>query len=523
MKDGFHTTSSSFLFPPSCSLFPEDLNHFGTRSSKHASTPGDGRPGGNGVCRSLVDGTQSRRRAAGARRGHLAAGRGGQVAADRRPLRRHNQSADPAGRPAPGDCCVRPTMYGRWTWSRSLSQRDIHPPLYFIILHGLGALGIQRLELLRLFGTLMFVVSAWIAHRWIWPDASPVGKWLGTAWLLITPEMLNIATELRQYSLVYLGVMISIAALIAWWQQATPVRHALMLLALAPVVLLYAQFGTIVWVAFGLIAALLPLLAGQARRWKLLSCSIAGAIVVLLPLLLWGFQISRTRGDTTHFPLKDIYGQAFQPLCRGLTDSWCLVPWGWRSTVLPPIIALLFLAAAGWLAWQRRWQIDRVLWLAASAWGVTWLLLLAYGRIPSHAIEPKQLAPLTLIPICLLVRTTTAAAPAGARRVAVGVPGGLADRLDSGNLPDAVVVGRSHPAGSPARGGLPHRGCTQKRLFASAGREDEAAGPGSDCHAGNGPCPLGSHGGSAPRGTPDRRGHRIALGSATAAGCRGAV
>jgi hypothetical protein len=303
---------------------------------------------------------------------------------------------------------------------RSLSQRDIHPPLYFIILHGLGTLGIQRPEFLRLFGTLMFILSAWIANRWIWPDASPVAKWLGTAWLLITPEMLNIATELRQYSLVYLGVMISIAALIAWWQQTTPVRHAVMLLALAPVVLLYTQFGTLVWVVFGLIAAVLHLAAGHPQRWKLLSCSVLGAIVLLLPLLLWGIQISRLRGETTLVPMNAFYDEAFQPLCRSLADSWCLLPWGWRGTALSPVIALLVLAAAGIVAWRQGRQVDRVLWLAASAWGGTWLLLLASGHIPPHAILSKQLAPLTLIPICLLVRASGAAATR-TRHVAIGI------------------------------------------------------------------------------------------------------
>jgi hypothetical protein len=303
---------------------------------------------------------------------------------------------------------------------RSLSQKDIHPPLYFVILHGLGVLGLQPQVLLRLFGTLVFLLAAWIANRWIWPHASPIARWLGTAWLLLTPEMVNIATELRQYALVYLGVVISIAALTAWWEQTTPARHTVMLLALAPVMLLYTQLGTAIWVAVGLMAAVAQLCSGYWRRWKLLAGAGIAALIMVLPLLLWGIQINLSRNHPPPPPIDQVYAQALQPLCRSLTDSWCLLPWTWRDTPLPLAVAGVALAGSAMLCRRRGTVADRVLWCSALAWGVLWFSLLVCGRVPPHAVEPKQLAPAILIPLCLFVRAARPSPPHTGRRIAIG-------------------------------------------------------------------------------------------------------
>jgi len=304
---------------------------------------------------------------------------------------------------------------------RSLSQRDIHPPLYFLVLHGMGELGIHRQAVLRLLGTFIFFIAAWTANRWIWPNASPLARCLGTAWLLLTPTMVDIATELRQYAFVYLGVVVSIAALVVWWQQITPSRHAVMLLALGPVILLYSQFGTIIWVAVGLIAAIGHLTARQWRRWRLLACSVSGATILLLPLLLWAVQINLSRQDGPLQPIDDFYGGAFQPLCGSLAESWWLMPWRWRGSLFSPVMAALMLAVSALLAWRRGQPVDQVLWLAAFVWGGFWLAALTFGRIPPHAVEPKQLAPAILIPICLLVRAGIPGQPGAGGRIAVGV------------------------------------------------------------------------------------------------------
>jgi hypothetical protein len=304
---------------------------------------------------------------------------------------------------------------------RSLSQRDIHPPLYFLILHELGRLGAESWTLPRMFGTLMFLIAAWAAGRWIWPQAWGPARWLGTAWLLLTPAMMNIATELRQYALVYLGVVLSISALILLWEERRPVRHTLMLLALFPVILLWSQFGTIVWVALGLTAVAVHAAADLRRRWKLAAGSVAAALILLTPLLLWTCRIYAVRGRPEPVPLDDAYAGAVLPLSAGLAESWCCLPWEWRETIASPVVVAAALAFAAVLLWRRGRSADWMLWGAAVIWGVLWMVLLALGRVPPHAVEPKQLAPLTLVPVCVMVRAASRTQATWVRRALVGL------------------------------------------------------------------------------------------------------
>ncbi len=289
---------------------------------------------------------------------------------------------------------------------RSLSRRDIHPPLYFLILHGLSRLGVHSESLLRLFGSAMFFVAAWIANRWIWPQAWGPAKWLGTAWLLATPATVNIATELRQYALVYLGVVLSIAALLGLWEERKPVRHTLMLLALSPVVLLWTQFGNSVWVGIGFAVLAAHTVTSFRSRYKLAMGSAAAALVLLSPLLLWTSRIYAVQDRPALEPPADFYGGVVRPLSAGLTESWCWLPWTWRETVAPSAVAAVVIVGITAMLWRRRWA-DRVLFGAGVAWGAAWFVLLALGRVPPHAVEPKQLAPLTLVPVFLIVRAAS--------------------------------------------------------------------------------------------------------------------
>lgn len=293
--------------------------------------------------------------------------------------------------------------------ARSLSRRDIHPPLYFLILHGLSRLGVQSEVLWRLFGGLMLFIAAWAANRWIWPEASGLAKWLGTAWLLLTPAMVNIATELRQYALVYLGVVLSIAALLGLWEERKPVRHTLMLLALAPVILLWAQFGTIVWVAVCFSAVAMHTAARFRSRWKLAAGPVAAALLFLAPLLLRAPRIVAASRRPAAEPAADLYGGLVRPLSTGLVESWCWLPWTWRETVAPAVVVAVVIVGMAAMLWRRRRSADWLLLSAGVAWGAAWLMVLVLGRVPPHAVEPKQLAPLTLVPVCLLVRAASRA------------------------------------------------------------------------------------------------------------------
>lgn len=309
---------------------------------------------------------------------------------------------------------------------RSLAHRDTHPPLYFLILHELEKWGIRSLVSLRLFGTIMILIAAWCANRWVWPSASPPAKLLATAWVLMTPAMVGIATELRQYALVYLGVVLSIAALVKFREEARPARHTVMLLAISPVVLGWSQYGTMIWVAICLLVSAVCLGERRARGWPVLAGAVVAAGLMLVPVLLWGYQ---SRFDPRGFsadPLTNPYGDGLLPLAHSLVEAWLPLPWRLQQTVPPPVIAGMFLLiaailllAVAVLAWGGSAGLDRRLWFAAALWLGTWLLLLARGWIPAHAVEPKQLAPLVLVPVCLLARACSATRPAWVRRSAM--------------------------------------------------------------------------------------------------------
>jgi len=226
---------------------------------------------------------------------------------------------------------------------------------------------------------------------------------------------------LRQYALVYLGVILSVAALVKLWEDARPARHTFMLLAVAPVILVWSQYGTALWVAFGLLMAVGGVIAGRGRQWKLVAGAVAAAAVLLSPVLVWGYRLSLSHVLSPEPPLADAWRQGFLPICRAVVDAWCPIPWSLQSPAVTMTMAALVLLACAVPAWFGGRTIDRWLWGAAVGWGAAWLLLLAGGRIPPHAAEAKQLAPLVLVPACLIARAGSAVRPRWVRGAAVGV------------------------------------------------------------------------------------------------------
>lgn len=304
---------------------------------------------------------------------------------------------------------------------RSLAHQDRHPPLYFLILRGLQQLGIGACFSGRLLGTVFFLIAAWCANRWIWPDSSPLAKLLGTAWLLLTPEMLSIATELRQYSLVYLGTVLSIAALIQMDRPGVMRRQVLFLLSLAPVILLWSQYGMAIWTGLLWIAAMILSL----RRRNGLGISLLGATIIaavcLMPLAAWFLysKVGMVRAPT--IPISQLYEQALWPMAQSLVNAWVPIPWSWQTSGLLMTLTILFCGGIAFVSFPKGAMVDGLLGAAVVAWAVVWLALLAGGWIPPHATMTKQIGPLILVPLCLLVRSASSLRPRWAQSAAVGV------------------------------------------------------------------------------------------------------
>ncbi|MEK6643096.1 MAG: hypothetical protein AABZ08_04250 [Planctomycetota bacterium] len=302
---------------------------------------------------------------------------------------------------------------------RSLAAFDIHPPFYFFMLHAAERLGVSSQAVLRMFGFLIAVVAAWIAHRFIWPDAPPVAKFIGAAWLLLSPICIDVATQLRQYSLVYLGTLLSIAGLLRLGiESKRPVRTAC-LIAAGPLVLLGSHFGTVVWI--GLLAVI-----GANMTWRMptrrpLWWAVVSTLLISSPLLYWWWKYAGAIGTSPRVPFVRIWPDLLRPMADGLGHAWISWPGRWKDAGLGPPLGLLIVIVALIVTWLRKSPMDRRLAWAMGLWTLAWLVLLARGRMPPHAVAAKYLAPVILGTLVLMVRATGDVSAMRVRLVAYGL------------------------------------------------------------------------------------------------------
>jgi len=301
----------------------------------------------------------------------------------------------------------------------SLAGRDIHPPLYFVTLHWIQRLAVTSNVLLRLFGTCLFLAAAWATARWVWPDAPPHAKLMGLALILTTPALVGIATELRQYALVSLGTLFSFAALITYWEARRPILETIILMSLAPALLIWSQYGTAVWVAITLFLAAVRLFRGPPVCRKTFAGSVLIGIVLIVPLFLWQsyFLTVATRSAQGTVSLATL-SEAASAISSGAGQAWCSLPERWHDPTVWILVVVVVLIISGAIVLTRRAAIDQVLYCAAAAWAVVWVVWLACEKVPQHAVSPKHLAPLLFCPLVLLVRATASVNPPWMRRLA---------------------------------------------------------------------------------------------------------
>lgn len=290
----------------------------------------------------------------------------------------------------------------------SLAAHDRHPPLYFLILHALERLGIDSRTCLRLVGSLAIFLAAWFGSRYIWPDASTGLQCLALVWLLASPVSLWIATELRQYGIVYLGIVISIAAIVRHWQAAVGSRETIFLLTAAPAVLLWSQIASIIWVGICVLLILAPCFAKTPGAVRRVVWSLTISAVVLSPLgIRWLAQPSGLL-LATPISLGRLSERLLEPLFRSIGAAWFTHPGRFEFTLVPSILGALSFAAFGFVGLSSRSVVHRRLTTAVLGWLVIWCILVGAGRIPPQALMSKHLLAVIVCMFAILVREAQA-------------------------------------------------------------------------------------------------------------------
>lgn len=165
------------------------------------------------------------------------------------------------------------------------AAHDVHPPLYFYLLHlWIGVFGesVLSLRLLSaLCGTLAVFLGGWLA----WRLAGRRTAWLAVLLLALLPTAVRYSQEVRMYALLGCWLLAATLALLYWLDEGR--RRYLLAYAL----LMSAAFYTHYFSLFGLLVhwawlASLPGSPLRRRDWWLANLAIAVLFLPWLPGLL---------------------------------------------------------------------------------------------------------------------------------------------------------------------------------------------------------------------------------------------
>ncbi len=285
----------------------------------------------------------------------------------------------------------------------SLRTRDIHPPLYFWLLHTLQRLGVTNETHLRLFGSSMLLAAAIILDRLVWPRATGLSRLIIFAILLLSPTFIAAATELRHYATLLPGVALSLAALVRLSDTGCGIRSTMLLIAIAPVLLMWTHLGSVVWIVVW--AATLVAIAWRGprphRRAVIVGLSIAAASIV--PLFVIYMRLLAVRATGAHSDAISI-SIAMREVFANASAAFVALPWrvqgGWTA-VVPLVISF---GAGAWVV-RKRGVEDRLLFAAIATWTIGWVVLLAAGKLPPHATHPKYLFATTIGILAVFMRS----------------------------------------------------------------------------------------------------------------------
>ena len=234
------------------------------------------------------------------------------------------------------------------------ASHDVHPPLYFMLLHGWMALFGDSLVSIRTLSVLPGIATVLLGMWLVRLIATPRAALVAGLLLALLPTAVRYSQEVRMYSLMGLWLIGATIALVYWVKA--PHKHRYLVIY---TVLMAAAFYTHYFTAFCVIAHwLYLLLSGRSTGWLLKRPAwwLANVAIVLLFLpwlpglldLLQHMDDLKSGGDVDWEPAVDarsLPAMTWQFLIQDEGDS---LPWPlfW----LAPLAPLALLGGAVWMA-----------------------------------------------------------------------------------------------------------------------------------------------------------------------------
>jgi 4-amino-4-deoxy-L-arabinose transferase-like glycosyltransferase len=239
-----------------------------------------------------------------------------------------------------------------------LTAADIHPPLYYALLHGWSlVLGLTPAAL-RLFGVLISLPAIPLAYRWGYEGHSPRTGMIAAALVAIHPLAVFYAQEVRMYGL---AMTFSLAALWSGWRWARmPFRTRWGLVyGLSVLGGLYTLYTfALLPLAQGLMLAVMP----PRRWWRRRLAPLMAAGLLYLPWLVYAGPRLRSYvaykvvlDNDTPLGLLPYLGRHLSAFLVGHLEGPAAVGWPWAW-----VVGLLPLYGLAW-AWRRDRSVRPVL------------------------------------------------------------------------------------------------------------------------------------------------------------------
>ncbi len=240
--------------------------------------------------------------------------------------------------------------FSAWLSAQSFEQivartgADIHPPLYYFLLHVWIALCGQTEFALRYFSLLpgvLLVPAFFVLTRRLFDETT---AWIAAILALLSPLYIWYAQEARMYMLLTLLTLLSSYIFLRWMER--PTWASWLAFSLCNVLAVYLHFFAFFVVAFQMLYFFIWWVR-QETRWGILLAGIASGLLVLTAYVPWArIAFQRLAADLSYFegtlPLLEVLRKTFVMFVVGHSVL--------EPEAIPLAIVFCLLAVFGWLA-----------------------------------------------------------------------------------------------------------------------------------------------------------------------------